>query len=1344
MGEAQPEQFALDSGEEFEDQGFPLDDTVSEQEQHPPYGEAVLTTEAADGPLPGVQERLRQEVQQRAKAWGESVTKTYHSGQARGSADVEAELVPDYTSMPSRPLTPQGQVRESDQAHAGLASVADSPPMSGVEGLLQQMLVMQSQMMGRLEHLERQKLDSDRALEAERREMLHRAQLEAHQQGWLGHQALARPELEQGSERGYGQTVKDQPKDSQLATLGASGFSASGPRASADTLACNLPSQNASELMELERLLDDAGEAEAPEAELDGALPGVMARLQLGVETSVAAAPEESARTSQAPATIVSGPPTKGQVELHGKKYHWTLTSEGLQLVPLEQPPDRSSRASKHPSENIFSTRAQSPFVEVDRKEVGDQVVNRTPSPNRKRGLDTSWSGRRRSASRSPIRTTPIPSASAAGRMSVTAARSLFGQAQTAMVGSPPGLGESRNVEGLIARFEGGNRGEGGRRVQIYDQTPEPRTPKRPVKPCIVYPCSPGGTEIRPPVGTPPRTPLTSSPVQDSASAGAPSAAVLALVGRERDRFTPGDKVWWSVPKLGEPDGQAAIKAGDWFTQLEVIMGDLSAGSGEWWAATVKCAREAYDRWAGATALERLAVQPEVPPSLRGPEYARLESRAFSMLQAGLPPSVLEELLASRRMSCVNALYQVLKTFQPGGLAERTRLLEALQAPGVGQTPKEVLEKLRLWMRHLNRAVSMQVAIPDSSILLKGLDGLCNSQLQKHSQTDFRMSVVRTRLALDHAPNQGAVSEYAKALQSEFSMLVLAGSDDSKGPRAKKVGEQTGAAGKGSEKGADGKSGSGANAGKKACKHWFTDAGCPWASKCSFAHSQAVTKGGGRCFLCSGVGHSKPNCPHKEGKARAGGAGKDKGAEGSGKGKGGPAAKKADAPGAGSSSEAGPDTGKGGTGVANPGSPNVEAQLLKEATEALKALALRAMRRSEVVHLVSPDKGSGLLVEMAFCQEPVIQVAQCGSSRTVGLLDSGASVCLRRPKPGELDQCTKRQVTLAVGRQSMWISPLGTILCEDASEPIVSLPQLIAVGYKFKWGSAGAELRNRKNQKVPVSLNGICPEVSHEWALKLIAEIEEHLSQGKRAKERVASLVARGSSERPAEMLRNVRRKLLAGENTGEEFRLWLTTVFPEVPDTVMDQVMAEPSIDGEGAPWNRRQRRSMWNAKGGILVNLFSGSTRGKFGTVAAKHNLHLLDLDIGEDFTRQSTFAYLMALALCGRIKGVIGGPPCRTYSPCRLLPGGPPVARTRTGCQRWGRADLPPKEAAKVATDNVLTVRMAVLALAAYESSFDLGLGETANLAEHPRDPLDYRKDVPAEKLPALFNTPRVVHG
>ena len=74
------------------------------------------------------------------------------------------------------------------------------------------------------------------------------------------------------------------------------------------------------------------------------------------------------------------------------------------------------------------------------------------------------------------------------------------------------------------------------------------------------------------------------------------------------------------------------------------------------------------------------------------------------------------------------------------------------------------------------------------------------------------------------------------------------------------------------------------------------------------------------------------------------------------------------------------------------------------------------------------------------------------------------------------------------------------------------------------------------------------------------------------------------------------------------------------------------------------------------------------------AKRGMHLIDTN--ENLLQAGTFGYLAAMALVGRIRGILGGPPCRTYSPCRLLPGGPPVVRFREGEERWGRVSIPPK--------------------------------------------------------------------
>ena len=47
---------------------------------------------------------------------------------------------------------------------------------------------------------------------------------------------------------------------------------------------------------------------------------------------------------------------------------------------------------------------------------------------------------------------------------------------------------------------------------------------------------------------------------------------------------------------------------------------------------------------------------------------------------------------------------------------------------------------------------------------------------------------------------------------------------------------------------------------KTACINWLTDKGCQYADRCRFTHTVLDSKDG-RCFSCSGKGHSQRDCP---------------------------------------------------------------------------------------------------------------------------------------------------------------------------------------------------------------------------------------------------------------------------------------------------------------------------------------------------------------------------------------------------------------------------------------------------------------------------------------------------
>ena len=318
----------------------------------------------------------------------------------------------------------------------------------------------------------------------------------------------------------------------------------------------------------------------------------------------------------------------------------------------------------------------------------------------------------------------------------------------------------------------------------------------------------------------------------------------------------------------------------------EVPLSDLAPMSEVWWTRVVSEAKRWYQVWCASSSVERGQVVPSLSFELQQSRYRRLESRAYAMLQNSLPSCVKDEVIASRSLHCVGVLYHVLRMYQPGGLAERTRLLDQLGAPGKATTASEAVNKLRAWNRALARASVMGISIPDSSIMLRGLDMLAEALLHKHVQMAFRCNAARNTLHLDHRPSLDTVREYGKVLQSELEMIAVSGADEPVGKKpkvakvtngpgnpaalptstlhpkehAKAQGEgspQDGDKGKGKKgKGKDGKGGKG----KGPCRFFLNEEGCRLGRGCRSFHDLQLAQEQGKCFNCGSVAHRADQC----------------------------------------------------------------------------------------------------------------------------------------------------------------------------------------------------------------------------------------------------------------------------------------------------------------------------------------------------------------------------------------------------------------------------------------------------------------------------------------------------
>ena len=122
---------------------------------------------------------------------------------------------------------------------------------------------------------------------------------------------------------------------------------------------------------------------------------------------------------------------------------------------------------------------------------------------------------------------------------------------------------------------------------------------------------------------------------------------------------------FWELPKLGpvtEPN--AAVRASDWLCRSALLLRDLSSGSWRWYNRVYEVALKYYKDYQQSDPLSRGLLRPDLPEDLRHHTLARLESRAVSMILHAVPESVSSQALATRSLSSVGLLFQVLKQFQ--------------------------------------------------------------------------------------------------------------------------------------------------------------------------------------------------------------------------------------------------------------------------------------------------------------------------------------------------------------------------------------------------------------------------------------------------------------------------------------------------------------------------------------------------------------------------------------------------------------------------------------------------------------------------------------------------------
>ena len=356
---------------------------------------------------------------------------------------------------------------------------------------------------------------------------------------------------------------------------------------------------------------------------------------------------------------------------------------------------------------------------------------------------------------------------------------------------------------------------------------------------------------------------------------------------------------------------------------------------------------------------------------------------------------------------------------------------------------------------------------------------------------------------------------------------------------------------------------------------------------------------------------------------------------------------------------------------------------------------------------------------------------------TLGLIDGGATNALRQGSAKELQQASVVKVELAAGQTELRMNEQGTLLTAHRVTPILPLgPAIECLGMVLEWSTEGIRLTHPTRGELPVTLVKGCPMIAQELLMDLILELEDKI------RVRELRVKAMQLSESPDfEIQGSLKEALNACRGDAKKESVVLAAyakkIFPEVPHDILQQVaplQVNPETnDAQTTGLNRRARRRLKKAQR-VLVHLCSGQQSWK-----AKHDEAFLEVELnrGRDLFNESLHSYVLQEILSGKVKGILGGPPCRTMSRSRARSPGPRVLRARHGIERFGLEGLTGKERTLAIRDTVLILRMLFLMHVTQE----VQEGNAYLGFEHPRDPAELDPSPEAQALPSLWEWPEI---
>ena len=774
--------------------------------------------------------------------------------------------------------------------------------------------------------------------------------------------------------------------------------------------------------------------------------------------------------------------------------------------------------------------------------------------------------------------------------------------------------------------------------------------------------------------------------------------------------------------KLPPPTLEGALGFSDWIHAVKPSMSDLSDTSGDCWERVLQEARDWYNnQFVPANPIGRVRLRVPASSIDGEPRWARVRHRMEHLIIQSCPDAVKSELSSARISGVMGILCRLHVVYKPGGVAERAEALRQVQSPRPADSAVDAVLRLRTWKRWMTRLTDLGGASPDAALCVQALESITSNVLRSMPSLSFRINLVRASLHLDTQPTTSKVGEYYEHLLVELEAVSRVSDSQpatavSAKPEANKNVRQVEAKVQGASdanagtKDPKGVKGSGvpasADSPKKLCKWFHEGKGCKRGKECRFLHDwNQIPKPdrAERCMACGAKGHRKDVCPNSSAGAvakRDDGASSAKAAkaEGHAKAKGAdPGLKKVLSEAAGvlrdvlSSQSVSPD----GNSQVQPDQARGQASATSggdhsQGRESPIAAAAKIQAQLESLESRLSDQG------------PRIRAVHAGAlsqEEPTALLDSGATHAVLDASSvhrADLIPCT---VSLAGDQKQVWHqTPGGSLVAPEnkeggVSQTILPLGCLIEqLGCTVRWSrKSGLQLIHPRLGRLKTSLKSGCPQLGKEQALQLVKELEGARLQelSGRLRRVQAQLKVAGGMQFEEALDAFVTQGSYGTALAFARFMPFLC----KVPERVTSRLLVDlqDAVGWEflkGLPFNRATRKKLHQSHAWLL-HLGANKVDPTLRQLCKAQHLELVVLDGSLDGTLDpGVWKALSWAAFTGRVAGILGDAPMRTWNPVKVDETSCIQLRSRE--HLWGEPSNSEGVQARVDDDTVLGIQ------------------------------------------------------